>query len=669
MSRHRNRLRAARVERQPPAQNPLHLVQGGLAAPVSAVGAHAGPDASANAAPLAYTGEGGAGGNAPLRRWAWAPVARDANADTLRTLPLQRGQSRELARTHPIAVGAMGTYLDRVVGTGLALAAQPDRRVLGWSEEQAAEWKRNVQAEFSIWADSAECDLTAAGDFYDRQRVVAGSRAESGDCFTLLVDAAGRSTAMPYRLRLQLLEADRIGNPNLAMDSAAEAGGVRRDANGCPIAYHVYRQHPGTALPSEGNRHAGQWIDAVGPSGRRRLLHHWQPTRPEQTRGVPWFAPIVALLKDLDTFTDAAIKNAIVSTFVTAFITTPAGTGPAPVFGVSDAQAAASGGEVSMGPAAIVGLAQGEDVKLADPNHPNPNFQPFVEAICVQIGMALSIPFELLLKRFNASYSASRAALLDAWMFFRTQRTWLARSFCQPVYQVWLAEAVATNRIAAPGFFADPMLRWAYTRAWWHGDSQGSINPKDEVAAYTAAIDARLLSRERAEWELFGTDWQDGYDLKKAEHDRLAADGMLPVPKAGAAAPESDDPPKPTPAEQVKPTPAEQATLQLVAAVAALAAREAPAMTINLPKIDVRAGDTHVTTPPVTVEGHEISVMLPDGCIQLEATIEAPPVTVNQGDTHVHVPPRQAMRTVYERDAHGELHASVATPLGQEPTP
>ena len=35
----------------------------------------------------------------------------------------------------------------------------------------------------------------------------------------------------------------------------------------------------------------------------------------------------------------------------------------------------------------------------------------------------------------------------------------------------------------------------------------GSINPKDEVAAYASAIDARLMTRERAEWELFGTDW------------------------------------------------------------------------------------------------------------------------------------------------------------------
>jgi capsid protein len=155
------------------------------------------------------------------------------------------------------------------------------------------------------------------------------------------------------------------------------------------------------------------------------------------------------------------------------------------------------------------------------------------------IGMALNIPVELLMKRFNASYSASRAAFLDAWMFFRTQRAWLAGSFCQPCYETWLAEAVAIGRIAAPGFFADPLLRWAYTRAAWPGDSQGSINPKDEVAAYSAAVDARLMTREKAEWELFGTDWNITTGRKKSEHDRLVRDGILPVPKAGAPAPAS----------------------------------------------------------------------------------------------------------------------------------
>ena len=135
--------------------------------------------------------------------------------------------------------------------------------------------------------------------------------------------------------------------------------------------------------------------------------------------------------------------------------------------------------------------------------------------------------------------------MLDAWIHFRVERAWLSLSLCQPVYETWMAEAVFLGRIQAPGFFSDPLLRWAYTRAAWPGDSMGSINPKDEVAAYTAAIDARLMTRERAEWELGGTDWNETFDQKLAEHKRLAANGLLPIPKAGAAAPQASNQPEP----------------------------------------------------------------------------------------------------------------------------
>lgn len=64
-----------------------------------------------------------------------------------------------------------------------------------------------------------------------------------------------------------------------------------------------------------------------------------------------------------------------------------------------------------------------------NPGRPNTAFDGFVVAICRQIGAALEIPYELLVKNFNASYSASRGALLEAWKMFRMYRTWLANDF------------------------------------------------------------------------------------------------------------------------------------------------------------------------------------------------------------------------------------------------
>jgi capsid protein len=182
----------------------------------------------------------------------------------------------------------------------------------------------------------------------------------------------------------------------------------------------------------------------VGPSGRRRILHHFRQLRPEQPRGVPYLAPIIDHLKQLGRYTEAEIQAAVMSAMFTVFIETE--TGALAGAGLRrHRRADRQRPRDRDGPGRRRRPGQGREGHFAEPMRPNTAFDPFVKSIDLQIGVGLGLPFELLIKQFNASYSASKAALLDAWMWFRSQRTWLARSFCQPVYETWLAEAVATG--------------------------------------------------------------------------------------------------------------------------------------------------------------------------------------------------------------------------------
>lgn len=490
----------------------------------------------------AFSGAGADGAARSPTNARWSTTPRSADADQLRALPRQRAESRELRRTNPLAESAIATNINRVVGTGLVPIPEPDQTVLGWTDDQAAEWKQAVLREFSLWADSpAACDWYGAMTFFDWQAAVLGSRLESGDCFTLLPDAVA-TWDRPYRLRLQLLEADRCGNPGAAQDTDTVVAGIRRaEASGAPVAAHIYDRHPGSNVATlrAGGKYAGTWYAFTGPSGRRRILHHLRATRPEQTRGVPYLAPVIQTIKDLGRYTEAEITAAVISAFYTVFIKQDKAAGPAPVFGATTdqpAQPGAPGPEMAMGAGAVIGLLPGEEPIFADPARPNTAYEPFVMGLLTLIAAGLGIPRSLLVKRFDDSYSASRAELLDAWQHFRTERAWLVTSACQPVWETWLAEAISIGRVAAPGFFESALHRWAYTRAAWHGDSQGSLNPKDEVAAYTSAIDARLMTLERAEWELFGTDWHRSFPAKVREQQMLRDNAIAAVPRAGAAA-------------------------------------------------------------------------------------------------------------------------------------
>ena len=312
----------------------------------------------------AFSGSGADGAPMSPMGGRWMATPRSADADMLRGLPRQRAESRELRATNPIATGAIGTNIARVVGTGLQPVFQPDTAVLGWTEEQAAEWAARVGREFSLWADGSACDWFAARTFYELQEDVLGGRLTSGDCFTVLPD--GVPTAdQPYKLRLQLIEADRVGNPGGQLDTDTIAGGVRRvPGQGAPESYFVYDRHPG-AMTFSGDRHGGQWIDRVGArSGRRRILHHYRPTRPEQTRGVPYLAPVIQAIRDLGRFTEAEITAAVINAFFTTFIETEAGAQPAPVFGAAAGQGQ-QGDEIHLAPGAVIGLARGEKATFA----------------------------------------------------------------------------------------------------------------------------------------------------------------------------------------------------------------------------------------------------------------------------------------------------------------
>ncbi len=129
-------------------------------------------------------------------------------------------------------------------------------------------------------------------------------------------------------------------------------------------------------------------------------------------------------------------------------------------------------------------------------------------AILRQVGVALEIPFEMLVKHFTASYSAAQAALLEAWKFFRSRREWLACMFCQPVYEAVITEAVARGHLNAPGFFSDPMLRAAYLGSEWIGPPRGQIDQLKEGKAARERVDMGISTLAEETAALTGGDWE-----------------------------------------------------------------------------------------------------------------------------------------------------------------
>ena len=177
--------------------------------------------------------------------------------------------------------------------------------------------------------------------------------------------------------------------------------------------------------------------------------------------------------------------------------------------------------EYEMGPGQINVMNPGESVELADPKRPASGFAAFVDAIATQIGAALEIPKEILLKSFTASYSASRGALLEAWKSFNMYRTWFVNDFCNPVYELWLSEAVAIGRVKAPGFFEDPTIKAAWLKAEWIGPSQGMLDPVKEIQAEKMACDYGFSTHADSALRLNGSDYNSNIEQLSREADKV----------------------------------------------------------------------------------------------------------------------------------------------------
>lgn len=472
----------------------------------------------------------------PLRNW--RPTGGSADTDTLADLPDLRARTRDLTRFSPIATGAIGTTTIGVIGDGLQLQASIDHEALGLTAERADEMEREQEREW--WAFCRRCDFTRVQSFDELQVMAYRAIKESGD--VVMIRRYRQDPGDLYGTKLQVLEADRLSNPNRGPDTDRLSGGVETDADGVPVAYHISSAHPGALRVAK-----MEWerVPARADDGTPLVLHLFERTRPELTRGIPLLAPVIEHLKQITDYSDAEVTAAVLSAKFTLFIETPdASTDGTPIVGETDTNLDSN--EFKLGNGAILSGAPGEKATPINPTRPNANFDPFMQAFLRQVGVALQIPYELLIKHFTASYSASRAALEMAWSHFNQQRSWFSYRLCQEVYGWAMDEAVASGRLARPGWFENPMIRDAYLNAEWIGPRRWSLNPQQEAAA--DEIDMRLgvktgeqVCIERTGGEIEKKLAQRAKEMDLARDAGLIADPVAPAQPAQQPTPDQQD--------------------------------------------------------------------------------------------------------------------------------
>ena len=459
-----------------------------------------------------------------------------------------RQRSRDLYEGGGLARSGVNTLTTSVCGWGIMPKPKIDGDFLGLTDEAREETERNILREWRLWAENKMCDAERQQNFYDLQQLAFLSMLMSGDVFVLF--GMKENPRTPYQTTIRLIEADRICNPDSSGNSESKESdsggriidGVEIDKEGVVIRYYIASRSPIAA--NDNSELTWTPIDAFGgDTGYENILHIMTHERPEQRRGVPLVAAEIEGLKQFSRYMNAEIAGKLVSAMLTVFITSKDDDGKAGMEDAVNEDEKVTDDELKLelAPGAIYDLPPGKHPETVDPKRSDTQFEVFVNTFIMVIASSMGIPKEVLVKKYESNYTAARAALLDFWRTVKVYRRRFNSGFNQPIYEQWLAEAVAAGRIEAPGFFDDPIVRQAWCGCSWMGASMGHVDPLKEVNAAEARIRNNISTEEQEAMEYNGNNWDEVVRQRNKEIATRAAMGGDTAEQGGNGDPLPDD--------------------------------------------------------------------------------------------------------------------------------
>ena len=326
-------------------------------------------------------------------------------------------------------------------------------------------------------------------DIAGYQRLLLDSRLERGDVFTVFVHK--HRIGCPYRLRLQLIEADQISNPDNQPDSLRMRGGIERSADGEVVAMHFRQQHPGNTA-SAGKR-SWQRIPMYSSSGSRRWLQFIDKRRRGQSRGIPDLAPIVEGLAQLTKFSGAYLHKALVSAFFTFAYKGEDLDNPLNGVGTSvdgGRDLGGSGPEMrKLGMGTGIELGVEEEIVLLESKTPSAEFTPYFDGVAKTLSAAVNVPPELLFLLFSTSFTAAQAAFIAYWQYVEVERDLMGGQLDE-IYKAFVSDIVELGRIDLPGYDTKlSQTQAAYLKCRWVSPPRGQLKPEAQNKADILAED------------------------------------------------------------------------------------------------------------------------------------------------------------------------------------
>ncbi|KFN42331.1 hypothetical protein N789_14160 [Arenimonas oryziterrae DSM 21050 = YC6267] len=346
-----------------------------------------------------------------------------------------RTEARHLDRNHDIVRNGINTLVQNIVGAqGIGIQPQP-RGPDGKINEDLVD---QIQLIISAWAKRPE--VTGQHDWASSQRLITRTWVRDGEMLyqELIGDVPGlvHSSAVPYSL--ELIEADLLPH-DFSDRSRNILQGVERNAWNRPIAYHLYKEHPGDPGSS--------WTPALKRVSADRIRHVKLVDRIGQVRGVSILASVITRLEDLKDYEESERIAAKIAASMAAVIVK----GDPGSYSVE--QDPRTGGERNMRfqPGMVFdNLRPGESVSTIDTNRPNPNLQNYRDGQLRAAAGGMCVSFSSFSNNYNGTYTSQRQELVEKFGAYGVLAFELISQSIRPTYERLIATAWASGQLKVP---------------------------------------------------------------------------------------------------------------------------------------------------------------------------------------------------------------------------
>ena len=401
----------------------------------------------------------------------WHAPETSADAEIGAAGPTLRRRARDLSRNNPHAAKAVSALTMNAVGTGITPTP-----VTGDASLDA-----RVAKLWDDWAGTPACDADGQLTFRGLQTLAFREMVEAGEVL-LRMRPRRDSDGLPVPLQIQMLEAEQL---DASKTTDLPGGrrivqGVEMDALGRRRAYWLLDGHPGDV-----GTVAGSGLGQSRAVPARNVAHMYEKQR-QQTRGVPWGAPVMRTLRDLDQWREAEIVRKRAEASVAAIVMTDEAqidAGIAPGVTNADDQLVET-----FAPGMIAYAHGGKDIKFNEPTQTSD--QPaWLRAHLHILAAGYRVPYELLTGDLSqVNFSSIRAGLVEFRRMLETlQWQVIIPSLCQPVWD-WFTQAAFDA-----GLLPRPDIAVA-----WQPPRFEAVDAEKDAKADIKAVRAGLMSLSQA---------------------------------------------------------------------------------------------------------------------------------------------------------------------------